>query len=138
MGSCDALGSSDPFATYTRSGAVPFTIGQSASPLIFLGTSAVLGHSVVVAWHALPPLRRKCGSTTLPVAQAAQPGTAVLGTFHVQEHGRRPLSVQLTLADVQNYYTTQPINFGISSYNLKPRGYIPGVRAGQHSFAVAT
>ncbi|MDT5270721.1 MAG: hypothetical protein QOH49_2907, partial [Acidobacteriota bacterium] len=45
----------------------------------------------------------------------SEPGTAVLGTFTFKNTTTAPFG-QLTLADVQNY--TQPINFGISSYNL--------------------
>src|SRR5262249_13494354 len=45
----------------------------------------------------------------------SEPGTAVLGTFTFKSATTAPFG-QLTLADVQNY--TQPINFGISSYEL--------------------
>jgi hypothetical protein len=45
----------------------------------------------------------------------SEPGTAILGTFTFKNTTTAPLD-QLTLADVQNY--TQPINFGISTYNL--------------------
>src|SRR5205085_12362370 len=45
----------------------------------------------------------------------SEPGTAVLGTFTFRNTTTAPLD-QLTLADVQSY--TQPINFGISTYNL--------------------
>ena len=45
----------------------------------------------------------------------SEPGTAVLGTFTFLNTTTKPFD-QLTLADVQNY--TQPINFGISSYEL--------------------
>ena len=46
----------------------------------------------------------------------SEPGTAVLGTFTFKNTTTAPFD-QLTLADVQKY--TQPINFGISSYELK-------------------
>ena len=46
----------------------------------------------------------------------SEPGTAVLGTFTFKNTTTDPFD-QLTLADVQQY--TQPINFGISSYELK-------------------
>src|SRR5262245_33002536 len=46
----------------------------------------------------------------------SEPGTAILGTFTFLNTTTKPFD-QLTLADVQNY--TQPINFGISSYELK-------------------
>jgi outer membrane receptor protein involved in Fe transport len=45
----------------------------------------------------------------------SEPGTATLGTFTFRSATTAPFS-QLTLADVQNY--TQPINFGISTYEL--------------------
>jgi hypothetical protein len=45
----------------------------------------------------------------------SEPGTAILGTFTFKNTTTAPFGL-LTLADVQNY--TQPINFGISSYNL--------------------
>ena len=44
----------------------------------------------------------------------SEPGTAILGTFTFLNTTTAPFD-QLTLADVQNY--TQPINFGISSYD---------------------
>ena len=45
----------------------------------------------------------------------SEPGTAILGTFAFKNTTTAPFD-QLTLNDVQNY--TQPINYGISSYNL--------------------
>jgi TonB-dependent receptor-like protein len=45
----------------------------------------------------------------------SEPGTAILGTFTFRNTTTAPFG-QLTLADVQNY--TEPINFGISSYEL--------------------
>jgi outer membrane receptor protein involved in Fe transport len=45
----------------------------------------------------------------------SEPGTAILGTFTFKNTTTAPFG-QLTLADVQNY--TQPIDFGINSYNL--------------------
>ena len=64
----------------------------------------------------------------------SEPGTAVLGTFTFKNTTTAPFD-QLTLADVQNY--TQPINFGISSYELTQWLYT-GVRAGQHPRAPTT
>src|SRR5215510_8055950 len=46
---------------------------------------------------------------------ASEPGTAILGTFSFKSATTAPFD-QLTLNDVQNYQ--QPINFGISSYEL--------------------
>jgi hypothetical protein len=45
----------------------------------------------------------------------SEPGTAILGTFTFKNTTTAPLD-KLTLNDVQNY--TQPINFGISTYEL--------------------
>ena len=61
----------------------------------------------------------------------SEPGTAVLGTFTFLNTTTAPFD-QLTLADVQNY--TQPISFGISSYELK-QWLIAGFA--QDSFRVA-
>jgi hypothetical protein len=103
--------------TYTRAGAVPFTIGQSRF-------SDLWGHQFqfadTLSWtkgaHYLKfggsLLRHRSGGT------GSEPGTAILGTFTFLSTGARatlPFD-QLTLADVQNYQ--QPINFGISSYDL--------------------
>lgn len=55
-------------------------------------------------------LNSSCKSGT-----GSEPGTAILGTFTFKGTTTRPFD-QLTLADVQQY--TQPINFGISSYEL--------------------
>jgi hypothetical protein len=103
--------------TYTRGGAVPFTIGQSRF-------SDLWGHQFqfadTVSWtrgaHYFrfggSVLRHRSGGT------GSEPGTAILGTFTFLSTGARatlPFD-QLTLADVQNYQ--QPINFGISSYDL--------------------
>ena len=100
--------------TYTRGGAVPFTIGQSRA-------SDLWGHQVqlsdTLSWslgkHYLrfggSIIRHRSGGT------GSEPGTAILGTFTFRNTTTAPFG-QLTLNDVQNY--TQPINFGISSYNL--------------------
>jgi hypothetical protein len=100
--------------TYTRGGAVPFTVGQSR-------LSDLWGHQLqfsdTLSWsrgmHYFrfggSVIRHKSGGT------GSEPGTAVLGTFTFKNTTTAPLG-QLTLNDVQNY--TQPINFGISSYEL--------------------
>jgi hypothetical protein len=99
---------------YTRAGAVPFTVGQSR-------LSNLWGHQFqfadTLSWsvgkHYLrfggSVIRHRSGGT------GSEPGTAVLGTFTFRNTTTAPLG-QLTLADVQNYQ--QPINFGISKYNL--------------------
>jgi hypothetical protein len=101
--------------TYTRSGSVPFTIGQSRLSNLF-------GHqgefSDTLSWSHGPhdvrfgvsAFHHTSGGT------GSEPGTAVLGTFTFKSTTTAPFD-QLTLNDVQQY--TQPINFGVSSYNLK-------------------
>ena len=100
--------------TYTRSGSVPFTIGQSrvsdlwSHQLQFADTlSWSRGKHYVRFGGSL--IRHNSGGT------GSEPGTAILGTFTFKNTTTAPFG-SLTLADVQNY--TQPINFGISSYNL--------------------
>ena len=100
--------------TYTRAGAVPFTIGQSRA-------SDLWGHqyqfSDTLSWsHGINYFR--FGGSVLHHTSGgtgSEPGTAILGTFTFRNTTTAPFG-QLTLADVQNY--TQPINFGISSYEL--------------------
>ncbi len=100
--------------TYTRAGAVPFTIGQSRLSDIF---SHQVQFADTLSWslgqHYLrfggSVIRHNSGGT------GSEPGTAVLGTFTFRNTTTAPFG-QLTLADVQNY--TQPINFGINSYEL--------------------
>jgi hypothetical protein len=99
---------------YTRSGAVPFTIGQSR-------VSDIFGHqaqfSDTLSWSVGKHYLRFGGSVIHHTSggTGSEPGTAVLGTFTFKNTTTAPFD-QLTLADVQNY--TQPINFGISSYKL--------------------
>ena len=96
--------------TYTRAGAVPFTIGQSRLSDIY---SHQLQFSDTLSWslgkHYLR-LRRQRHPSHLRAATGSEPGTAILGTFTFRNTTTAPFG-QLTLADVQNY--TQPINFGI-------------------------
>ncbi|HKG48637.1 MAG TPA: TonB-dependent receptor [Pyrinomonadaceae bacterium] len=100
--------------TYTRGGAVPFTIGQSRS-------SDLWGHQVqfsdTLSWSLGRHYLRFGGSVIhhRSGGTGSEPGTAILGTFTFRNTTTAPFG-QLTLADVQNY--TQPINFGISSYEL--------------------
>jgi len=100
--------------TYTRSGSVPFTIGQSrvsdlwSHQLQFADTlSWSRGNHDVRFGGSL--IRHNSGGT------GSEPGTAILGTFTFKNTTTAPFG-SLTLADVQNYQ--QPINFGISSYDL--------------------
>ncbi len=100
--------------TYTRGGAVPFTIGQSRA-------SDLWGHqfqfSDTLSWiHGMHYLRMGGGIVHhTSGGTGSEPGTAILGTFNFRNNTTAPFG-QLTLADVQSY--TQPINFGISSYEL--------------------
>ncbi|HSD47927.1 MAG TPA: TonB-dependent receptor [Pyrinomonadaceae bacterium] len=100
--------------TYVRGGAVPFTIGQSRA-------SDLWGHQVqfsdTLSWSTGKHYLRFGGSLIhhRSGGTGSEPGTAILGTFNFRNNTTAPFG-QLTLADVQNY--TQPINFGISSYNL--------------------
>jgi hypothetical protein len=100
--------------TYTRSGSVPFTIGQSRSSDIF---SHQFQFSDTLSWTLGKHYLRLGGSVTHHASggTGSEPGTAILGTFTFKSTTTKPFD-QLTLADVQNY--TQPINFGISSYEL--------------------
>jgi hypothetical protein len=100
--------------TYTRAGAVPFTIGQSRESDIF---SHQVQLSDTLSWSLGKHYLRFGGSVIHHTSggTGSEPGTAVLGTFTFKNTTTAPFG-QLTLADVQNY--TQPINFGISSYRL--------------------
>jgi hypothetical protein len=100
--------------TYTRSGSVPFTIGQSRVSDIF---SHQAQFSDTLSWSRGKHYIRFGGSVIHHTSggTGSEPGTALLGTFTFRNTTTAPFG-QLTLADVQNY--TQPIDFGISSYNL--------------------
>jgi hypothetical protein len=100
--------------TYTRGGAVPFTIGQSRVADLF-GHQAQF--SDTLSWSRGRHYFRSGGSVSRHTSggSGSEPGTAVLGTFTFLNTTTVPFD-QLTLADVQTY--TQPINFGIRSYQL--------------------
>ena len=100
--------------TYTRGGAVPFTVGQSRASDIF---SHQVQFSDTLSWSLGKHYLRFGGSVIHHTSggTGSEPGTAILGTFTFRNTTTAPLD-QLTLADVQNY--TQPIDFGISSYEL--------------------
>ncbi len=101
--------------TYTRSGSVPFTIGQSRVANLF-------GHqgefSDTLSWARGRHYARFGVSAMHHTSggNGSEPGTAVLGTFTFKSTTTAPFD-QLTLNDVQQY--TQPINFGVSTYVLK-------------------
>lgn len=100
--------------TYTRAGAVPFTIGQSRA-------SDLWGHQVqfsdTLSWSLGKHYLRFGGSIIhhRSGGTGSEPGTAILGTFTFKSASTLPFG-QLTLNDVQSY--TQPIDFGINSYDL--------------------
>jgi Carboxypeptidase regulatory-like domain/TonB dependent receptor len=100
--------------TYTRGGAVPFTIGQSRASDLW---SHQVQFSDTVSWSLGMHYLRFGGSIIHHTSggTGSEPGTAILGTFTFRNNTTAPFG-QLTLDDVQNY--TQPINFGIDSYEL--------------------
>ena len=99
---------------YTRSGSVPFTVGQSRFSNLY-GRQAQF--SDTLSWSRGRHYVR-FGTNVIHHTSGgfgSEPGTAILGTFTFVSTTTAPLD-QLTLANVQNY--TQPINFGISTYHL--------------------
>ena len=104
----------DLSTTYTRGGAVPFTIGQSRQSNIY---SHQVQFGDTMSWSVGKHYLRFGGSVIHHVSggTGSEPGTATLGTFTFRNNTTAPFD-QLTLADVQNY--TQPIDFGIDSYRL--------------------
>jgi hypothetical protein len=105
----------DLSTTYTRAGSVPFTIGQSRLSDIF---SHQLQLSDTVSWSRGSHSLRFGGSVVRHTSggTGSEPGTPVLGTFTFKTATTAPFD-QLTLNDVQTY--TQPIDFGIDSYELR-------------------
>jgi carboxypeptidase family protein len=100
--------------TYTRGGAVPFTIGQSRASDIF---SHQWQFGDTLSW-SLSKHYLRFGASVIHHTSGgtgSEPGTAILGTFTFRNTTMAPFG-SLTLADVQNY--TQPIDFGISGYEL--------------------
>ncbi len=108
---------------YTRAGSVPFTIGQSRESNVH---SRQAQFSDTWSWSrgkqtlrfGVSVARHNSGGT------GSEPGTASLGTFTFLNTTLAPFD-QLTLANVQNY--TQPISYGISSYELNQ--WLPAVFA---------
>lgn len=100
--------------TYTRAGAVPFTVGQSRASDLW---SHQWQFADTLTWSSGKHYLRFGGSLIHHNSGGfgSEPGTAILGTFTFKSTTTAPLG-QLTLNDVQNYQ--QPINFGISSYDL--------------------
>src|SRR6185369_633943 len=106
---------------YTRAGSVPFTIGQSRLTDVH---SRQAQFSDTLTWSRGKQNLRLGGSLAHHNSggTGSEPGTAVLGTFTFLNTTTAPFD-QLTLADVQNY--TQPISYGISSYDLNQ--WLPSV-----------
>jgi hypothetical protein len=100
--------------TYTRSGSVPFTIGQSRASDLF-GHQAQF--SDTLSWSRGKHQLRFGGSVIHHTSggTGSEPGTAILGTFTFLNTTTASFD-QLKLSDVQNY--TQPIDFGINRYEL--------------------
>jgi hypothetical protein len=113
---------------YTRSGSVPFTIGQSRAADLF-GHQAQF--SDTLSWSLGKHYLRFGGSVAHHTSggTGGEPGTAVLGTFTFLNTTTAPFG-QLTLADVQNY--TQPISYGVSSYKLTQWMYAAFVQDSIH------
>ncbi len=103
-----------PSTAYTRAGSVPFTIGQSRAADLF---SRQGQFSDTITWTRGRHDLRFGGSAARHTSGGTgnEFGTALLGTFTFRNTTTAPFS-QLTLADVQNY--SQPIDFGVSSYDL--------------------
>ncbi len=100
--------------SYTRSGSVPFTIGQSRIADLYsrqnqFSDSLIWSRGHHSARIGVSAARHTSGGF------GGEPGTALLGTFTFKSTTTAPFD-QLTLNDVQQY--TQPINFGITTYNL--------------------
>ena len=99
---------------YTRSGSVPFTIGQSRVSDLFGRQSQF---SDTLSWsrgkHTVrlgtSIIRHTSGGT------GNEPGFATMGTFTFLNTTTAPFD-RLTLSDVQQY--TQPISYGVTSYEL--------------------
>lgn len=103
-----------PSTTYTRSGSFPFTIGQSRASNLH---GRQLQLSDTLSWARGNHYLRFGASVSRHTSGGTgnEPGTPVLGTFTFKSTTTAPFD-QLTLADVQQY--TQPISFGIDSYEL--------------------
>ncbi len=99
---------------YTRSGSVPFTIGQSRLTDTF---SRQPQFSDTLSWSHSAHSVRLGGSIARHGSggMGNEPGFAVLGTFTFLNTTTAPFD-QLKLSDVQNY--TQPISYGHTTYNL--------------------
>jgi hypothetical protein len=104
----------NPSTVYTRPGAVAFTVGENRFSNLWSHQWQI---SDTVSWTAGKHYVRIGGSVIHHNSGGfgSEPGQATLGTFTFKNTTTAPLN-QLTLNDVQNY--SQPINFGISTYDL--------------------
>jgi Carboxypeptidase regulatory-like domain/TonB dependent receptor len=120
----------NPSTVYTRSGAVPFTVGESRFSDLW---SHQFQFADTLSWSLRKHYLRIGGSVIRHRSGGSgnEPGQVTLGTFTFRSATTAPLG-QLTLADVQSY--SQPINFGISSYDL-PQWLLTGFV--QDSFRVS-
>jgi outer membrane receptor protein involved in Fe transport len=104
----------NPSTTYTRSGSVPFTIGESRA-------SDITGHQFqfadTVSWACGSHNLRFGGSVIHHTSggTGSEPGQATLGTFTFLSTTMAPFE-QLTLNDVQQY--SQPVSYGTTSYEM--------------------
>jgi hypothetical protein len=100
--------------TYSRSGSVPFRIGESRSADLF-------GRQVQIAdtltWSHGRQTVRFGGSLIHHTSGGfgREPGTAILGTVTFRSATTSPFD-ELTLADVQQY--SQPVDYGVSTYEM--------------------
>ncbi|HEX5070362.1 MAG TPA: hypothetical protein VFV78_09125, partial [Vicinamibacterales bacterium] len=113
----------DLSTAYTRSGSVPFTYGQSRSSDLFSHQAQL---SDTLSWSKGNHYVKFGGSIIHHTSGGTgnEPGTPILGTFAFKNTTTAPFDPTcevscpgvLGLSDVQSY--TQPINFGIDSYEL--------------------
>jgi hypothetical protein len=107
--------SQSPSTTYTRTGSVPFTIGESRAADLY-------GHQFQIAdtlsWSRGTHNLRFGGSLTRHTSGGfgSEPGQAQLGMFTFRSTTTAPFD-QLTIDDVQQY--SQPVNYGVDSYRMK-------------------
>jgi hypothetical protein len=105
----------NPSTAYTRTGSVPFTIGESRASDI---SSRQFQLTDTVSWSRGSHNLRFGGSLTRHTSggSGSEPGQATLGTFTFLSTTTAPFNA-LTLADVQQY--SQPVSYGITSYDMK-------------------
>jgi hypothetical protein len=104
----------NPSTVYTRTGAAAFTVGENRFSDLWSKQWQIAD---TVSWTAGKHYVRIGGSLIHHNSGGfgSEPGQATLGTFTFKSTTTAPLN-QLTLNDVQTY--SQPLNFGISTYDL--------------------